>query len=126
MKIAMFLDSAGRATSPEFDGTIYVYEREANEWIVDRSMEFPAVNCSTLPAMRARVELMCDWLQDDCQILAVMPPRGFSGGVFTRNNVDLWIVDGTPDNDLDVIEKCCMEEAPVSRVLYRRGPVTAS
>lgn len=105
MKIAMLLDNAGRAISPETDGTIYVYQRRGSDWVVTRTREHMVGDCDTVATMRARLNEVCDWL-GDCTVLAAQAPRGFGGLVFAQRGVDLRVIDGAHRNDLDRIERC--------------------
>ncbi|GAA2184621.1 hypothetical protein GCM10009785_33270 [Brooklawnia cerclae] len=107
MKIAMLLDAAGRATHPEADGTLYVYERRGNDWVVSCTREHLAAGRVTVISMRGYLTGMCDWLRDSgCTVLAAQAPRGFGRLVFGRKNIDYWLVDGEPNNYLDEIEDC--------------------
>jgi hypothetical protein len=102
MKIAMLLDTAGRPVRPESEGTVYVYERHGNDWVVARTRVHAPAAHDTIAAMRAYLTELCAWL-DDCTVLAAQPPRGFSRVVFAQQGVDLWAVDGEPKNYLDQI-----------------------
>jgi hypothetical protein len=102
MKIAMLLDAAGRAVRPEANGTVYVYERQGNDWIVSRSRSHSAADCTTIAGMRAYLTETCQWL-DDCTVLAAQSPRGFAQLVLAQNGVDFWAIDGLPKNYLDQI-----------------------
>ena len=102
MKIAMLLDAAGRPVQPESEGTVYVYERQHNEWVVTRTRAHAPASHGTIAGMRAYLTELCDWL-DDCNVLAARAPRGFSRVVFVQRGVDLWAIDGEPKNYLDQI-----------------------
>jgi hypothetical protein len=103
MKIAMLLDAAGRAVRPESEGTVYVYERHGNEWVVTSKRQHSAVDCDTVATMRANLSELCDWL-GDCTVLAAKAPRGFGRLVFNQKHVNFWAIDGDPKNYLDQIE----------------------
>lgn len=103
MKIAMLLDTAGRAIRPEDEGTVYVYERRGADWVVVRSRAHAPAADFTITAMRAYLSELCEWL-DDCRVLAAQEPRGFAGLVFAQQGVDLWAISGQAGNDLDRIE----------------------
>jgi hypothetical protein len=102
MKIAMLLDAAGRPVRPEAEGTVYVYERRADEWVVTRSRKHSPSGNDTISGMRAYLTDLCEWL-DDCTALAAEAPRGFSLIVFAQHGVDFWAIDGEPKNYLDHI-----------------------
>lgn len=103
MKIAMLLDATGRAAYPEAEGTVYVYERQGDEWVVVRSREHCAADRTTIVAMRAYLGRLCAWL-GDCTVFAALAPRGFGGLVFAQSGIDFWCVGGEPANYLDQIE----------------------
>ena len=62
MKIAMLLDTAGRAIRPEDEGTVYVYERRGADWVVARSRAHAPAADFTIAAMRAYLIDLCEWL----------------------------------------------------------------
>lgn len=103
MKIAMLLDAAGRAARPEAEGTIYVYERQGQEWVVCRTRKHSAADCTTVAAMRTYLTELCKSL-DDCTAFAAAAPRGFGRLVFNQNHLDFWPIDGEPGNHLNQIE----------------------
>ena len=114
MKIAMLLDEAGRAIGPEGDGTRYVYERQGLDWVVSQSRPHQASNRDTVAAMRAYLTEVCDWL-GDCTVLAAERPRGFGRVVFAQRGVDLWAIDGAPENYLDQIDRHYRQKARKAR-----------
>jgi hypothetical protein len=103
MKIAMLLDAAGRAACPEANATLYVYERQGNDWVVSSTRSHLAAGCTTVTAMRAYLTQTCQWLGEGT-VLAAQAPRGFGRLVFAQNGIDFWTIDGEPNNYLDQIE----------------------
>lgn len=102
MKIAMLLDPAGRAISPEQDGTVYIYERHGAEWAVVRSRSYQAAQVTTIAEMRDHINQTCEWL-GDCTILTGLRPRGFAGLAFAQSGVEYWTVGEGAHNYLDQI-----------------------
>lgn len=102
MKIAMLLDSAGRAISPEQNGTVYIYERHGNEWAVLKSQSYQGAEGDTIAAMRSLINQTCEWL-DGCTIITGLKPRGFAGLAFAQRGVEFWIVGEGAHNYLDQI-----------------------
>jgi hypothetical protein len=114
MKIAMLLDAAGRAVRPEANGTVYVYERQGNDWVVSRTRLHQAADCTSIAQMRAYLTGTCQWLAD-CTVLAAEAPGGFGRLVFAQNGVDFWDIDGLPNNYLDQIEAAYPQQRAVRR-----------
>lgn len=102
MKIAMLLDAAGRAISPEQNGTVYIYERHGNEWAVVKSRSYQPAEVATIAAMRDYINQTCDWL-DDCANVTGLRPRGFAGLAYTQRGVEYWTVGEGAHNYLDQI-----------------------
>lgn len=102
MKIAMLLDSAGRAISPEQNGTVYIYERHGNEWAVVKSQSYLGAHCATIAEMRSHINQTCEWLEG-CAIITGLKPRGFAGLAFAQRGVEYWTVGEGAHNYLDQI-----------------------
>lgn len=124
MKIAMLLNDAGRAISPEMDGTVYVYQRTGNDWVVTQTRVHTAATCTTIATMRAYLIGLCDWL-GDCTVLAAQRPHGFGGLVFAQRGIDVWMIDGASDNYLDQIEQTYRRLNPAMTMIPTRPTVTA-
>ena len=124
MKIAMLLDAAGRAVRPDGEGTLYVYERQGHDWVVAKTTSYTAADCTTVVGMRTYLKEVCAWL-GDCTVLAAEAPRGFAKLVFTQNHVDLWAIDGEPNNYLDQIERSYLRDARIAAMMARSHPAVS-
>jgi len=58
-------------------------------------------------------------------VLAARRPHGFGGLVLAQRGVDVWMIDGAPDNYLDQIEQTYRKLNPAISVVPTRPTVSA-
>lgn len=104
MKIAALLDESGRASSPQAGGTIYVYQREADNWVASRRTQFAAGEFTTMSDLRNHLTEVAEWL-DDCKVLAGRAANGYYRVAFGSLGVALWAVRGRPEDFVEQIEQ---------------------
>ena len=103
MKIAALLDETGQASSPQAGGTIYVYQREADNWVASRRTQF-AGEFTMMSDLRNHLTEVAEWLAD-CKVLAGRAANGYYRVAFGSLGVALWTVRGRPEEFIEQIEQ---------------------
>ncbi|WP_455714220.1 Fe-only nitrogenase accessory AnfO family protein [Anaerosporobacter sp.] len=115
MEIAVLVDSEGKTSGFEKNGSLCIYSKENGAWFEKKCMEHDLKGVINADILREKIKDICDWLED-CKILVVNRIRGVHYIGFEERQVSMLEIEGKPEQFLDDIKECWQHQRTGQKV----------
>lgn len=121
-KIAVFVNEFGETAAVSETGIVKVYEKDDGKWVEVKQIPLNIDSPADLTKMRENILNVSDEI-GNCKVFVGRSVSGLLYTIFEKKGINLWEMDGKPEDFLDyIIEKEQQEEAAIKEASEKKAP----